>query len=230
MPSYGSYRFTVSIDVMANSPLNAYDKLYTKMNEIATEEFEWQSEDEWFTPESDGELASKELLEQTITAYFQDDREERPSLPPISVDQQPNANPHGQWWNNEGKLVAALDNAGLALVERSQLVALWEAACNIRDNATDNGEAFVDEDREDKEDYPKDEDGNHWYHDWWQLHQACEAFRSNESSSNPRAYSLAMEVTKGLVRLYKHSEESGSYELNWEDIDLLHELAVQAVS
>jgi len=55
-----------------------------------------------------------------------------------------------------------------------QADALVSAAKNLLMNAIDQEVVLVDEDNDD-DDYPVDEDGERWYHDWWELRLALEA-------------------------------------------------------
>lgn len=57
-----------------------------------------------------------------------------------------------------------------------QFTELYEAAKNLLANAMDTGACIVDADVEpDIDDYPRDEDGDLWYHDWWNLKCAVDA-------------------------------------------------------
>ena len=56
-----------------------------------------------------------------------------------------------------------------------QFTELYAAAKNLLANARDLGDVYVDEDRDDIDEYPQDDDGGYWYHDWWDLKCAVEA-------------------------------------------------------
>ena len=57
----------------------------------------------------------------------------------------------------------------------AQLAALVEAANSLLLDACDRGEAFP-LNGDEQEDYPKDEDGNVWYPDYYNLHMALKPF------------------------------------------------------
>jgi hypothetical protein len=63
------------------------------------------------------------------------------------------------------------------------------AANSLLSNAADLGDCFVDEENDDV-DYPKDEDGNRWYHDWFELNAAVE--HCNSLNTSP----VKLEVTR----------------------------------
>jgi hypothetical protein len=70
-------------------------------------------------------------------------------------------------------------------VSRDPVVRLLKAAKGLLENLQDSGDAYVDEDHDlddvdhdGAEPYPVDQDGDVWYHDAWELHQAIQAVES----------------------------------------------------
>ena len=87
---------------------------------------------------------------------------------------------------------------------------LVDASTALLINATDLGENLVDEDRDD-EDYPVDEDGDAWYHDWWAMRQAlkrCETEAINNANLLDSLDNLVFEAKGYLNDLAKHGVDA----------------------
>jgi len=66
---------------------------------------------------------------------------------------------------------------------------LLEAAESLLVNAIDTGEClvdFLDPENDDRE-YPTNEDGDRWYHDWWELREAVDTCNRDDMRTGPAA-------------------------------------------
>lgn len=85
---------------------------------------------------------------------------------------------------------------------------LIDAANVLLLNAQDTGECLVDEDKDFEEDeYPIDEDGDAWYHDWWEMKQAlhrCDTEAVNNLELMDSLDNLAFEAKGFMKELAKH--------------------------
>jgi hypothetical protein len=54
---------------------------------------------------------------------------------------------------------------------------LLDAARSLLANHIDTGTCYVDKDSCDIDECPTDEDGDHWYNDWWDLRQSLKEFK-----------------------------------------------------
>ena len=47
------YRIVICLDVAATSMKEAYHRVYKKMKKVDCDDFQWESTDEWYTPEAE---------------------------------------------------------------------------------------------------------------------------------------------------------------------------------
>ena len=63
-----TYRIVVALDVEASSIAEAYRKVYQTMRTVDCDSFQWESTDEWFTP--DGEALEPDDVQSIRMAVF----------------------------------------------------------------------------------------------------------------------------------------------------------------
>lgn len=84
---------------------------------------------------------------------------------------------------------------------------LVDASTALLINATDTGECHVDADFDDEFDYPRDEDGDYWYHDWWAMRNAlkrCETEAISNANLADAMQNLINEAKEYLDDLSKN--------------------------
>ena len=62
------YRIIIAIDVEAESPEMAYERVSEEMKTVDTEDFQWESTDEWY--DDDGNVIDEDEVQRIRMAVF----------------------------------------------------------------------------------------------------------------------------------------------------------------